>query len=560
MSQVKHICKKYNKELTDPDVLELKSILGRHMGYFTKMSEWVFKTGSTLEEIKDIIDLLQIVKINKPINDFKSSEQLYDHICEVQNKRKLNQVLKSIPSINRKNVSSRIEKLIYSNIEKQELFKDYFSKKGGTCKTEDDLYQRISEIINLSEGGTSYMDVLKRIKKRIFIFKLWSILWNTLLFLPRIAQFNWVYGGFNDIMFNTKKHGKIVYKDGKTIIVQVNSFRLSALIGSRHWCISTRKSYWNSYNSEAKETIQYFIYQTEFKNNESMIGVTVAPGGIKTHTHYKDDSGCYNSDSYLQQYSKYLKGKEVSIDYINDVIKYNVTDLNTIFKFDNWDTIFDKSFYQRISGNMRDENNTYMSSMYSDTVYMDKYLNKLLTEVYNNRELYSHEDLCKFFYTFLRDKFDSTPKKDFVRYANIINYDDPYFCDDENVKDYLTYLKIVSYLTKNKENIFQAYNNSNSDSPNYGFYSTGYYGQKIYRTIHTDSDIFVDSKTYRKDKSKYIHDQIHNYVANDISVILSENINFMPNWDELKILDKIRYLNKVYTKINNEYTGTRYGM
>ena len=555
MSQVKNICKKYNKELTDPDVLELKSILTRHMGYFTKMSEWVFKRGSTLEEIKDIVDLLQVVKINKPIDDFRSSEQLYDHICEVQNKRKLNQVLKSIPSINRKNVSSRIEKLIYNNIDKEELFKDYFSKKGGTCKTEDDLYQRISEIINMSEGGTSYKDVLKRIKKKINRANRRSIVGQILLhFLDIFWWYNFIRGkrAFN------KKHGEIVYKDGKTVIVRVDTYSLSKSIGSRHWCISTRKSYWNSYNSSDKETIQYFIYQTEFNNNESMVGVTVGPGDIKTHTHFKDDSGCYDSDSYLRQYSKYLKGVEVPIDYINDVIKYKITDLKIIFGFDNWRSIFEKGFYHHISNNVRDMNNYYMSSMYSDTLYMDGYLNRLITEVYNNKESYNQEELCNFFYNFLKYRFHDTRKIDICKFSLIIDYDDPYFCDDQDIKNYLTHLRIVNYLSDNKQSIFSAYNNSNSNSPNYEFYSTGYYGQKIYRTIHSNEGHLIDYKTYKKDKLKYIHNQIHNYVADDISVIISKNPAFMPDWDTIGIVEKIRYLNRVYQEVRSESVSKRY--
>ena len=115
MNQVTKISNKYK---VDPrEVSELKNLLGNNLGYLPKFSEWVFKKGTDLKEIKDILDLLKMVKINKPVSSFKSSEELFDYITEVQNKRKLNQIFKSIPSKSRRNVSERIKSAIYNNID-----------------------------------------------------------------------------------------------------------------------------------------------------------------------------------------------------------------------------------------------------------------------------------------------------------------------------------------------------------------------------------------------------------------------------------------------------------
>ena len=349
MSQVKNICKKYGKDPNDPQVVKIKKMLQKHMGYFPKMAEWVFTDKSTITELRNIMDLLGNVKISKPITSFNSSEELYDHLTEVQNKRKLNQIVKSIPSKSRKNVSKRIKDLIYNNLDKEEMFKDFFSKKGGSCKTEDDIYQMISEIINLVDGDQSYTSVLNKIDKRIKSLSL-SIgkkitHYIRVFFAPPITS----WSDFISFRFikniGYEKDGEIVYKDGKTIIVEVNKFSLSAAIGSSHWCISTRPTYWNSYAGNKKlPRSQYFIYQTEYKPHDkrSLLGFTINIDGTIYAAHYKNDDPIANMDRdfYMKKYGRYLKPKDVKIESVEKFISLKLTNFKILTDIPNWGDIF----------------------------------------------------------------------------------------------------------------------------------------------------------------------------------------------------------------------------
>lgn len=552
MSQINRVCKKYNKDLLDTDVVELRKILIKNMGYFDKMSEWVFSGKSTITEIRDIVDLLQIVKINKSISSFKNSEQLYDHICEVRNKRKLNQIVKSIPSNSRKNVSSRIESIIYNNIDKEDLFKDFFSKKGGTCKTEDDLYQNISEIINTSEGGSAYKDVLSRISSRINFLNRKSVLQQILGFI--INPVKWTNLLFGNYKFDFKKHGKIVYKDGETIIVEVSSFILSVAIGSRHWCISNRKTYWDNYVGNEDKTIQYFIYQTKFdsSNKESMIGTTVRKGGIKRATHFRNDDSCIG-DVYLSKYSDYLKGSEVDIDYITDVIKYKITDLNVILSFTDWERIFDRYEYKYCSpSSARYYGNRYYQRDSGNYGYglksnMSSYLSKILSDIYTNRDKYDHKNICNFSHMCILYMWNTIPKKKMSMISNIINYDSPYFCDDDDSKDRLTYLKVVNYILP----IFEA------DYKKW----RGYYGRVGLYDIYGDRNGYSrfgygygyhqSNSPIRENHNNYNNSNYYNYVIDDITNIMVENPS-CHEWYKMGTEKKVEYINSIFDVLRKE--------
>lgn len=384
MSQIKDICKKYDKDPKDKLVTDLREILENHMGYFPQFAKWIFKGGTTIEETKNIIDLLKVIKISKPIGSFKTSEELYDHIHELQNKRKLNQVIKSIPSKSRRNVSKRIKEAIFNNIEKEEEFKDFFSKKGGTCKTEDDLYQRTMEIVNIG-GNYSYKSVLNKIKKRLFFLKFSNIIVN--FYLGVVGGFSSPSNWFKKSNWIRKNNGGIVYNDGKTIIVKVKSFKLSALIGSRHWCISRNPTYWNSYMRDNRT--QYFIYQTEYdrSSKKSMVGVTVHPIAGRVHAaHYKNDSVCPTID--IKKYSTYLKGKNIPIDNMNDLIKYDIYDINILDTIPDWKLSMINTNINTLQRNFRkydthlalntDENLNHLS--------YDIYFNKLSKSIFSEIE------------------------------------------------------------------------------------------------------------------------------------------------------------------------------
>ena len=318
MSQISNICKKYDKDVNDHLVIELREVLKNKLGYFPIFAKWLFSNKVDINGLKEITSLLNEIKIHKPISDFKSSEELYDFLTETRNKSKLNQVIKSIPSHSRSHISKRIKDVIYSNIDKEEILKDYFSKKGGRSKTEDDLYQRTLEVIN--DGGSSnYTDILKKINNVI-----------KPSFFKRISNFfGWL------LEFPSEDNSKIVYKDGVNIILKVTSYEVNRKLGSNHWCISSSKNLWDNYTKDGRT--QYFIWQTDKSNKESMIGVTVTKFlGIIYTSHYKDDSRCY--DNYLSRYKQYLKGGNQTVENLEYLIENKVYDIDLVLKTKNWKT------------------------------------------------------------------------------------------------------------------------------------------------------------------------------------------------------------------------------
>jgi hypothetical protein len=68
------------------------------------------------------------------INDFDTSEELYDYLNSKDSDSKVNQVLKSIPLNVRKSVNDNIIKLIKLNIQYHQNLIKFLSKVGGSYK------------------------------------------------------------------------------------------------------------------------------------------------------------------------------------------------------------------------------------------------------------------------------------------------------------------------------------------------------------------------------------------------------------------------------------------
>ena len=366
MSQIKHILKKYKKTNDDEDVKELKKILANNLGYFPKFAEWIFTKQTDLNNIESLLQLLKTIKIDKQISEFKTPENLYDYLIEKESKINLNKVIKSIPSKARKNVSDRVRNLLFNNIENYQYFIDFFSKKGGTLKTEDQLYLKITNIISSLNGGWSYKKLIRKIKTKIFLSR----------------------------FFNSKlrSEGKVIYKDGKTIIVEIKQFSLSKIIGSTHWCISRKKEYWRNYLKEHNK--QYFIYQTEYDSSqkESMIGVTVGPiSNIILNAHYRDDTPCPKKE--LNKFREHLIGKQnIEINNFSDLFLNKIYDVKLAVKYLDENSVGDVSYEHlfRYYNILMDP--TIIDSDEKDLIELEKNLIRRMDHYFNQ---YYIEDLKK---------------------------------------------------------------------------------------------------------------------------------------------------------------------
>ena len=82
---------------------------------------------------------------------------------------------------------------------------------------------------------------------------------------------------------------EVIIETPDLLMVRVNNFKSSHIIGSSHWCISQSSSYWSSYVNEF--TQQYFIYDftKDISDIKHMIGATISPSGKITHAHFAND-------------------------------------------------------------------------------------------------------------------------------------------------------------------------------------------------------------------------------------------------------------------------------
>lgn len=103
---VRNICRRYNVETDSEDIITLHELLGKRMGYFPQFSKWLFEDEVSIEELVNLADMLKNIKIDRNINSFNSSEELYDYLTETKNKRILNRIIKSLPSKVRRNISN----------------------------------------------------------------------------------------------------------------------------------------------------------------------------------------------------------------------------------------------------------------------------------------------------------------------------------------------------------------------------------------------------------------------------------------------------------------------
>jgi ankyrin repeat protein len=306
-----YYAKKILKELDitqdDPDYIKLKSMLGKHQGYLGKFTEWLFKNNISFEQLQSIYNELKTIKLDKPITDFKSPEEVYDYLTSLKIDRKVNQVIKALPSRARRLANDKLRNLISNNIKYHKSIRDFYSKKGGRYKTFDKLYNDTENLIKNLSGG-----------------------WNV-----------------ESIKYNKDE---LVYKDDTTLILHIDSYERSRKLGSQHWCISTDKSMWGYYTGGFNK--QYFIYDfsKSLSDKESMIGVTIEHTGNIYATHYKDDTKANKQDikseygKYLTPYTKDYIYSKVDVNNIENIVKYGFIDELKTKVNDGWNPSYDDNY------------------------------------------------------------------------------------------------------------------------------------------------------------------------------------------------------------------------
>jgi tetratricopeptide (TPR) repeat protein len=251
IQKAKKILKDKNISDKDPKFLQLKELLKNNLGYIGQFTKWYMIDNESYEKIKEIYNELLDVELTTPIDTFEKLENLYDYIQSYNIDKKVNQVIKSLPSGTRQLVNNELKDLISLNIQYSKQISDFYSKKGGRYKDIKSLIKDTRDYITNLSGEYNLETMLKKIEKY-------------------------------DV--------DIIISKPETLMIRINDYNASCKLGSKHWCISTSSSYWNSYVNEF--TSQYFVYDftKDISDKEHLLGATISPSGEITSAHYADDS------------------------------------------------------------------------------------------------------------------------------------------------------------------------------------------------------------------------------------------------------------------------------
>lgn len=230
---------------------DISRLLGNNQGYYNLFDKF-HKSGISIERLSELINRIRedrnLIKIN--LTTLETIEQIDDYLTKVEEESKYNKVLDQLSNRYNNLLSDKVKSLLYDNRDDIELLKMFF-RKIKVYKDSSQFYTALDNFIKNNKGD----------------FNLKSI-------LPKIDETS-----------------QIIHKDESLLIIKINTFEQSKLLGSQNWCISRQEHYFNSYSNNRK---QYFIWDFTMPSHSklSQIGITLELSG-KYHTaHYKDDSQC----------------------------------------------------------------------------------------------------------------------------------------------------------------------------------------------------------------------------------------------------------------------------
>jgi hypothetical protein len=147
----------------------------------------------------------------------------------------------------------------------------------------DESYKIIESIYDLNLKTTIFQDY---IGKKIAAYK------TPEQFNEGLSGFLKSFNGFDmqSMLVKAENAGaRIISEADDTLIIEIEDYQQSKLLGSSSWCIVRDESYFNSYTEDGNK--QYFLYDfsLDSADNASMIGFTLDRNGDHYAAHYKDD-------------------------------------------------------------------------------------------------------------------------------------------------------------------------------------------------------------------------------------------------------------------------------
>ena len=261
MQQARAVLKKQGIPEQDSRFQQLKQMLldDNKIGYVGKFTKWIFEDRESWDKLIEVYDMVKKHTHQvPPIDTFKKLEDLFDYLQGSTITVAANKALKAIEKrlIYFKMDPRQKEKLnalLEMNVKYVDQLFDFYNKKGRKFKSFADLFEESQALIKNLSGGFNLQQMKKKIK-------------------------------------DTKSNVEISLERPDLLVIRPIDYEASCALGSRNWCISYSKNYWDSYADVFSN--QYFIYDftKDLSNKKSMIGVTVNPDGSFKASHFKDDS------------------------------------------------------------------------------------------------------------------------------------------------------------------------------------------------------------------------------------------------------------------------------
>ena len=217
-----------------------------------------------------------------PMRKFDLSSQnliQYENTLKAYDKDYINQLKND--SITLEGIDDYINKIIYkSNVKK--FATSIISKKYSHLYNEDS-YKYFKELYDLNISRSALEE---NIGSKMAGFK------NSEEFNSALSRF---YNSLNEfdresyLMKMENIDADVIVDCDDMLILKINDYKASSVLGSGSWCISRSSMYFEDYTEDGNA--QYFIYDftKDSRDNDSMIGLTLTKEGDKKAMHYKND-------------------------------------------------------------------------------------------------------------------------------------------------------------------------------------------------------------------------------------------------------------------------------
>jgi len=233
------------------------------------LTKFRFQQDTSITELEDLVKWLHdnngAKLLKNPILQYKTYESLKDEIIQIDISRKIRMVMNELPNeqkqlVNEADIPHKKEFEGWCVKLHDIKYKKPLFKKISSCKTIEELLERVSDFVRTNSDIKNYDDKLREIKE------------------------------MENVEITLEDPDKGV------IITRILNYNTSNALGSSAWCISTSQGQWMHYVYK-NMGYQYFIwdYSKSVVDPLHQIGVTIGPHDKVTHCHDMNDKGIMNN-------------------------------------------------------------------------------------------------------------------------------------------------------------------------------------------------------------------------------------------------------------------------